>query len=297
VFARCGFQYLLECVLRLEAVDEPEERRRLDPLERGSIFHEVAELFLRERRDRGELPLRDRPELRRRLEEIADEQLDRLVATSPPRFTALWDKERARFKATLRDWFQREIETSRGAVPAHFELAFGVSRDAAAGEPHMTEPLAIDLGDGRTLRVSGKIDRIDRRPDGTLVLRDYKTGRAPRDDGGLFRGGKQLQIPFYILAAARMFPETPVVEAFLDYVDGGRQVGLDPALVHSESFRALLRGLVDAIARGHFVQEPTACEWCDYKSVCGPTPLLQRRRQIKIADPRLQQVLRLRDVT
>jgi len=297
VFARCGFQYLLECVLRLEPVEEPEERRRLDPLERGSIFHEVAEDFLRERRDRGELPLRDSAERRRRLEQVADERLDALVKKSPPRFTALWEKERARFQATMREWFQREVESGHKAVPAHFELAFGVSHEAAPGEPHLQEPLSIDLGEGRTLRVSGKIDRIDRRPDGTLVLRDYKTGRAPRDDGGLFRGGRQLQIPFYILAAARIFPETPVVEAFLDYVDGGRQVGLDPALVRSESFRALLRGLVDAIGKGVFVQEPTACEWCDYKVVCGPTPLLKRRRQIKIGDPRIQAVLKLRDVT
>jgi RecB family exonuclease len=296
VFARCGFQYLLECVLRLEPVEEPEERRRLDPLERGSLFHETAELFLRERRDHGDLPLQDRPEWRRRLEEIADEQLDLLVARSPPRFTALWDKERARFKAGMRDWLQREIDNGHKSVPAHFELAFGVSRENAPGEPHLAEPLAIDLGDGRTLRVSGKIDRIDRRPDGTLVLRDYKTGRAPRDDGGLFRGGRQLQIPFYILAAARIFPETPVVEAFLDYVDGGRQVGVDPDAVRSDSFKGLLRGLVEAIAKGHFVQEPAACEWCDFKAVCGPTPLLQRRRQFKLGDPRVQAVLRLRDV-
>jgi RecB family exonuclease len=297
VFARCGFQYLLQCVLRLEAVEEPEERRRLDPLERGSVFHEVAEEFLRERRDKGELPLRDGPELRRRLDEIADERLGALVANSPPRFTALWEKERTRFKAAMRDWLRREVDTAKGAVPAHFELAFGVARESAPGEPHLREPLSIDLGEGRTLRVSGKIDRIDRRPDGTLVLRDYKTGRAPRDDGGLFRGGRQLQIPFYILAAARIFPDTPVVEAFLDYVDGGRQVAVDPAVVRSDAFRSLLRGLTDAIAKGHFVQEPAACEWCDYKVVCGPTPLLQRRRQLKIGDPRVQQVLRLRDVT
>ena len=88
-----------------------------------------------------------------------------------------------------------------------------------------------------------------------------------------------------------------MVEAFLDYVDGGRQVGLDPALVRSDSFRALLRGLVDAIGKGVFVQEPTACEWCAYKVVCGPAPLLRGRRQIKIGDPRIQAVLRLRDVT
>jgi ATP-dependent helicase/nuclease subunit B len=297
VFARCGFQYLLECVLRLEPAEEPEERRRLDPLERGSLFHEVAEKFLRAQRDRGELPLRDTADARRGLEQIADEELDALVQKSPPRFTALWAKERARFQATMRDWFHREVENGGKAVPAHFELGFGLSRAAAEGEPHLQEALSIDIGDGRTLRVSGKIDRIDRRPDGTLVLRDYKTGRAPRDDGGLFRGGRQLQIPFYILAAARIFPETPVVEAFLDYVDGGRQVGLDPALVHSDSFRALLRGLVDAIGKGVFVQEPTACEWCDFKVVCGPTPLLKRRRQLKLGDPRIQQVLRLRDVT
>jgi len=282
-------------VLRLEPAEEPEERRRLDPLERGSLFHEVAEDFLRQQRDRGELPLRDTADARRRLEQIADAHLDALVQKSPPRFTALWAKERARFQATMRDWFHREVEGGGKAVPAHFELGFGLSREA--GEPHLQEPLSIDIGDGRTLRVSGKIDRIDRRPDGTLVLRDYKTGRAPRDDGGLFRGGRQLQIPFYILAAARIFPETPVVEAFLDYVDGGRQVGLDPALVHSDSFRALLRGLVDAIGKGVFVQEPTACEWCDFKVVCGPTPLLKRRRQLKLGDPRIQQVLRLRDVT
>ena len=87
-----------------------------------------------------------------------------------------------------------------------------------------------------------------------------------------------------------------MVEAFLDYVDGGRPVVLDPAAVRSDSFRALLRGLVDAIARGHFVQEPTACPWCDFKVVCGPQPLLQRRRQLKIGDERVKQVLRLRDV-
>ena len=56
------------------------------------------------------------------------------------------------------------------------------------------------------LRVCGKIDRIDRRADGGLVLRDYKTGRAPKDDGGVFRGGRQLQIPFYVPRAAELLP-------------------------------------------------------------------------------------------
>jgi RecB family exonuclease len=156
--------------------------------------------------------------------------------------------------------------------------------------------LTLELGDGRTLRVSGKIDRIDRKADGTLVLRDYKTGRAPKDDGGLFRGGKQLQIPFYILAAARLFPDAPVSEAFLDFVDGGRRVGFEPAVAGSEDFRSLLGSLADALAQGLFVQEPSACEFCDYTGVCGPRPLLEIRRRFKRGDPKLQRYLRLRDV-
>jgi hypothetical protein len=294
-WSRCGFQYLLQYVLGLQPALEPEERKRLDPLERGNAFHLAAERFLRESRERGELPVRDTPETRQRLVEHADRALDELVASSPPRFTVLWERERERFRKGMLAWLLREADGAHRGTPAFFEVSFGLARDRAPGEPHLLEPLEVDLGDGRTLRVSGKIDRIDRREDGTLVLRDYKTGRAPRDDGSVFRGGKQLQIPFYVLAAARMFPDQPVVEAFLDYVDGGRQVAFDPAEVRGEEWKTRLRGVVDAIGQGVFAQEHTSCDWCDYTSVCGPKGLLERRRRYKVADTRLLRVLRLRD--
>lgn len=295
-YSRCGFQYLLRYVLGLEPALEPEERKRLEPLERGLLFHEVAERFLRDCRDRDALPVMDTLETRARLAAFADQALDGLVAGSPPRFLVLWERERERFHETLRGFLRREALLAARARPAHFEIGFGLRRGVDSGEPHSPEPLEIDLGGDQRLRVAGKIDRIDRRPDGTLVLRDYKTGRAPRDDGRVFRGGAQLQIPFYVLAAERLWPDAPVVEAFLDYVDGGRQVAFDPALARGETFRTLLRGLVDAIAQGLFVQEPSACEWCDFTAVCGPQPLVQRRRLHKLGDTRVQRVLRLRDV-
>jgi RecB family exonuclease len=274
-YASCGFQYYLENVLRLEPTLEPEERKRLEPLERGSLFHDVAEHFLRELRDNGLLPVQNSEAFRSRLIAMAEDALDRHVAGNPPRFKLLWDRERRRFKETLLLWLAREAKSADHSTPAYFEVAFGPGPggEPAPGEPHMQEPLEIDLGDARSLRVSGRIDRIDRRGDGTLVLRDYKTGRAPKDESGLFRGGRQLQIPFYVLAAAKIFPDQPVVEAFLDYVDGGRQVALDLAVVRSDAFRTLLRGLVDGIAGGVFVQEPAVCEWCDFTTVCGPKGL------------------------
>jgi RecB family exonuclease len=295
-YAQCGFRYLLQHVLRLEASEEPEERTRLDPLERGSLFHDVAERFLRERRDSATLPVRDTDDERTRLLEIADEQLEALVAGAPPRFTVLWERERARFHAALLEWLGREARSS-DSVPAHFEIGFGLRRPGAAGEPHLAEPLSIELGDGRALRVSGKIDRIDRRPGGGLIIRDYKTGRAPKkDDAGLFRGGRQLQVPFYVLAAAHLFPEEKVEQAFLDYVDGGRRVEFDLETATGPGFRRTLQTLVGLIASGSFVQEPDACDWCDFTAVCGPKGLIARRRSYKISDRRVLEYLRLRDI-
>ena len=296
-YTKCGFLYLLRHVLRLEPTLEPEERRKLQPLERGTLFHDVAERFLRERRDRGELPLTDAPSLEARLLEMCDEGLDGLVEGSPPRFTLLWERERARFRETALKWLTRERAAVGRSTPRHFEVAFGLPQPAAPGEAWRPDPVPVELGDGRRLRVVGRIDRIDERPDGALVLRDYKTGRAPkRDDGNLFRGGQQLQIPFYVLAAAELFPDQPVREAFLDYVDGGRQVAFDPEAAGGERFRSLLRNLADALSEGAFPQEAAACDFCDYTMVCGPKGLIERRRGYKITDRRLQRYLQLRNL-
>ncbi|HUL76452.1 MAG TPA: PD-(D/E)XK nuclease family protein, partial [Vicinamibacteria bacterium] len=295
-FARCGFLYLLQNILHLQPAPEPEERRRIDPLERGDLFHRVAERYLRERRDRGELPVEATDAARARLAQMAEEALEGLVAGSPPRFTLLWEREKRRFHETVQGWLGREAAAAERSTPAHFELSFGLGRERDGEEPHDPAPLEIELADGRTLRVSGRIDRIDRRADG-LVLRDYKTGRAPRDDGGVFRGGKQLQIPFYVLAVAKLLPGDRVVEAFLDYVDGGRQVAFRPDLAEGPEFRDLLGRLVGLVARGVFVQEPTACAFCDFTAVCGPKALLERRQAIKVRDRSLQDYLRLRDVS
>jgi len=74
--------------------------RRLEPLERGDLFHRVAERFLRERRVRGELPLRDSEPLRERLRVMAEEALEDLIQGSPPR-SRCSGAEKRRFHETL----------------------------------------------------------------------------------------------------------------------------------------------------------------------------------------------------
>ncbi|MEO5762896.1 MAG: PD-(D/E)XK nuclease family protein, partial [Vicinamibacteria bacterium] len=301
-FGECGFRYFLRYVLRLEPAIEPEERRKLDPLERGTLFHEVAELFLRERRDAGTLPIRKTDEERARLLQLGDERLEAWVEGSPPRLILLWRAEKKVFLNTLTDWLAREAENyrSRKTTPAHFEVSFGMPyRTSNTNEPHRALPVEIGLDDGTSLKISGQIDRIDRidaAEGGGLVLRDYKTGKAPMDaDGSLFKGGRQLQIPFYILAAQEIFPGEKVVEAFLDYVNAGRQVAFKPANATSATFRALLLRIADLMGHGVFMQEPSACTFCDFASVCGPTAVLEgRKRRRRLHDPLARKVAELK---
>ena len=304
-FGECGFRYFLRYVLKLEPAIEPEERRKLDPLEKGTLFHEVAELFLRERRDQGALPIRNTEEERARLLTLGDERLEAWVEGSPPRLILLWRAEKKVFLALLNDWLAREAESYRTkkTIPAHFEVSFGMPhRRSNTNEPHRDLPVAIALDDGSVLKISGQIDRIDRiaaADGGGLVLRDYKTGKAPQDnDASLFKGGRQLQIPFYILAAQEIFPGEKVVEAFLDYVNAGRQVAFSPAKATSATFRALLLRIADLMGHGVFMQEPSACTFCDFSSVCGPNPVLEsRKRRRRIHDPLARKVLDLKQFT
>ena len=302
-FGECGFRYFLQHVLKLEAAIEPEERRKLDPLEKGTLFHEVAELFLRERRDQGALPIRNTEAERARLLALGDERLEAWVEGSPPRLVLLWRAEKKVFLTLLTDWLSREAENyrTRKTLPAHFEVSFGLPhRHANTNEPHRDQPVEIALDDGKVLKISGQIDRIDRIEDsdgGGLVLRDYKTGKAPTDnDASLFKGGRQLQIPFYILAAQEIFPGEKVVEAFLDYVNAGRQVAFSPAKATSATFRALLLHIAELMGKGVFMQEPSACTFCDFTAVCGPTPVLEsRKRRRRLYDPLARKVAGLKD--
>ena len=240
--------------------------------------------------------MRDTPAMQDRLLAMADEALERFVAGSPPRFTLLWEREKRLFRSSVLLWLSREAAMAERSTPAYFEMGFGMPVPEGTGEPHSPEALVIDLEGGRQLRVIGKIDRVDRRADGTLALRDYKTGKAPRDDGGIFRGGKQLQIPFYVLAAQKLIPGARVTEAFLDYVDGGRQVAFDPEAITGEGFRKFLAQMLDVIGSGVFAQEPSSCDFCDFTAACGPKGLIERRRFYKLGDRNLRRALDLKAI-
>ncbi len=79
----------------------------------------------------------------------------------------------------------------------------------ALEDPDEVDAVGVELGvemhvDGMCLR--GKIDRLDRAPDGSLIVVDYKTGRAPSER---YERGSLVGVQTYALLCESAFGQPP----------------------------------------------------------------------------------------
>ena len=56
-FSACPYQFVLASIYKLQPLEVPEPLQRMDPLTRGSLFHDIQARFFRELESRGELPV------------------------------------------------------------------------------------------------------------------------------------------------------------------------------------------------------------------------------------------------
>jgi hypothetical protein len=128
-----------------------------------------------------------------------------------------WARDRRRILADLDATLVHDSDHRRthGTAPLHAELGFGFNLVADT-----LPAVEVALPDGRTLRVRGRIDRVDTSADGTVHVVDYKTGgtwgyeKLSADDP--VAGGTKLQLPLYGLAG-RLAVEDPTVEVRAEY--------------------------------------------------------------------------------
>lgn len=200
-FAACPFKFFLSHGLRAE------ERKQfeLDARERGSFQHEVLSLFHNELlaaqlRWRDLTPDDARERIRRLGEKLLPTYRQGLLhADAARRFsgeTLLRSLET--LIAVLVGW-SRNYQFD----PALVEVGFGLKDTPWPA-------WRLDLNDGRTLRLRGRIDRVDVWRDpashaALLVVMDYKSSSRKPDSLKLHHG-LQLQLPAY-LTALEQLPE------------------------------------------------------------------------------------------
>lgn len=272
-FAACPYQFLLAAVYRLHPLEIPEPVQRLDPLARGSLFHEIQARFFRDLQAAVRLPLTSsglgeaREALDRAIEVIAAKAHDDLA----PAVERVWNDELAAMRRDLHAWLEHLARDGEEWLPRFFEFAFG----SVPGERDASSVSSDVLLDGR-FRLRGAVDLIEEhRVSRLLRVTDHKTGRKPERIGKVIvDGGTVLQPVLYAMAVEIALGRT-VRQGRLFYCTstGGFSEHEIPL---NELTRAagleVLQVIDRAIEAGFLAAAPTAdaCERCDFRPVCGP---------------------------
>jgi RecB family exonuclease len=138
-FARCPYRFFLQAVHGLAPREIPVMIDELDPLQRGSLIHDVQfELFARLRNE-NLLPVRpgnlDRARLL--LEEVVMEVAARYEDDLAPAIDRVWENGVAAIRADLREWLRRAGDDDSGYVIDDEQVGASASQYAAdrGGEP------------------------------------------------------------------------------------------------------------------------------------------------------------------
>ncbi|CAN5362821.1 PD-(D/E)XK nuclease family protein [soil metagenome] len=269
----CPHAYLMQYVLRVQPVENPEELLEIDPMEKGSLVHEVLERWLGEQLT-GPLPPPERPwpaAARVRILAIAAEVCAAAEARGVTGHPLLWGRDRNRILADVARFVDHDDDRRArlGLTPAGAEQPFGMD-----GAP----PVALDLRDGRAVQVRGRIDRLDRAADGSLVVADYKTGGTNRyrqlSEEKPLGDGTKLQLALYGLVMQALHPAAGGVRAeywFTSTKGAFARIGYPVTDGVAAALRRALRVAADGITAGHFPMKPpepgwrpsTECRFCD----------------------------------
>ncbi len=150
---------------------------------------------------------------------------------------------RDRAVAALESYWRRDQESDSQAVWFERSFAFKIG-------PHL---------------LRGRVDRVDRHPDGTYELIDYKTGRAKTEE----ELREDVQLSVYQMGARESWGLETSAQSYF-YVLTGENVPVE----HSEEELERVRSTVAEIAGGILKQrfEPTpspdVCRFCDYRIIC-----------------------------
>ena len=280
-WAACGFRYYLGYTLGLSDREDPERIIELNPLDRGSAIHAALERFLLEAIESG-LPEPDEPWSpadHARLQEILEEELDRLADRGRTGRELLWRTNRSDLVRLL-DGFLYADDAHRKATRSRaeqLEMRFGFEDG--------TPPVRLTLPDGRELSFRGAFDRADRSTDGRWHVTDYKTGKDDAYKGidakDPTSGGTLLQLGLYAEAAIQHLGADEV-EAHYWVINPrtgtyGRH-GYAWTEERRDRFIEVLTAIADGIEGGAYPMVPGEynlfwqthdnCAYCEFDGIC-----------------------------
>ncbi len=294
-YSACPYRFFLSAAYRLAPLEEPEPLQRMDPLTKGSLFHQVqAEFFRALQKAKLSINSTQRDAVLKVLDDtlarIAREYSERLA----PAIDRVWQDEIASLRTDLRMWVD-QLASGNEWEPYLFEFAFGLPDQPGHDPASLKDPVTIN---GK-FKLRGSIDLVERKPK-TTVLRvtDHKTGKNRSAKGAIVGGGAQLQPIIYSLAVEEALrlgsgqaTGVTVQSARFSYctTSGGFTEHSVPINENTRRMGIEVLEIVDrAVELGMLPPAPNerACSFCDFLSVCGPDQERRANRKSKkeIAD-------------
>jgi len=281
-FSTCPYKFLLYAVHRLTPREAPEAIEELGPRERGSLVHEVLYETLDTLREDGALPItrENLDSARSRLDTVLARTAERYRDELAPAIERVWKDGIDSVLADLREWLRRASEDGSWS-PRRFELSFGL-RERKSRDPSSQES-AVELDCG--IRLRGSIDLVEEDASGALRATDYKTGRAQISGGhAVVNGGRTLQPVLYALALEKLFPGASIEAGRLYYCTSAGGFEAVPIPLDDQARRSadtVAKVIGKALSEGFLPAAPEAgaCEYCEYRAVCGPYEELRTGRK------------------
>jgi RecB family exonuclease len=308
--ARCPFGYFLQYVLDVRQPEELEldTSRWLDPLQRGTLLHDIYAEFLRKLREdaskkgTGRAPGRIAVDPERHgalIRAIGEKTVARFRQEIPPPTEGIFERERREIMAELDVFLKAEAGRETPVEPLLFEVSFGRRRPAPRSGGRDTgegidDLVRVSCGAAGSFRLAGRIDRIDRVGRGRYRVVDYKTGNYKSYDSLVnFGRGELLQPALYAIAAEQILKrlgidESPAVVESGYYFPTRRGEGKEIMIkdIDRQGLGKLLVDLMATLREGRFVVNPAAsCGFCPYAPVCDATGALERAKEKKSTDP------------
>ena len=255
---QCPFKWFANTLLKLEELEEIEEE--LSSSLKGKLYHKVLEIALGAFQEDLQVDLTNDENLQHWFIQ-AEKDIAQKEQVDWSQFSA-WQIQR-----------QEHINTLSQAMKKSEFL------------PEEAEVLALETmfqGELNSLKIRGRVDRIDRWEDG-LVLIDYKSG-ASSPKGIKNEQGKasiDLQLPLYqAMAATHLYPEESVSKMIYYSLSKGKDISPKKVITQTELIE-ILEGLKVHFDEGSYPvapdQEKEACKYCSNELVCRQGDRLQRK--------------------
>lgn len=282
-YSACPYRFYLRNIVRLKPVNRPAQLWRIDRAVRGDIYHRAAARFTQKMVALAGADHALEEQLTVLDGALAEVEKEFREETAPA-IESVWQSDINRIRNDLRGLVrQRSLDTKWKPVAAEF--GFGLTSSTLRDPASVPDVVRTTGG----FQLLGSVDLIERREDGRVRIIDYKTGSFSRrnyyDDNGPLRvkGGVLLQPLLYGTAVGRLFGAAVYTGALYFATIKGRYETF-PVFLTAQSeaeIETVLQHIEKAVTDGFLVAAPAedACEFCDYRPVCGPYEEVRAKRK------------------